>query len=216
MVDNITLKKLAFIKYLVFNANNQTQLSEPLNSSALLTYQDAVELFLDMLALKLSIRADRLRFMDYFVKINEVLQNRRDSVLSQTEGMRKLNRARVALKHEGIHSSKTTLLECSILTNSFFEENVKRFFDLDFKDINLIELISDSDAKNYLNKAVEAKSKNNQEETIKYLAFAFDFLLKNYESSKRNEQPTVRFAHSAASCGVSKYTKIITLQAVEY
>lgn len=69
-VDQTILERLSFIKYLYELGIEQSQKPEPMCYPALLTFHDAIELFLDLIAEKFGIKTTDLHFMEYFAEIN--------------------------------------------------------------------------------------------------------------------------------------------------
>lgn len=99
MLDKSTvIKRLAFIKYLYKLAVDQSKRPEPLCSASILTFHDAIELFLQLASEHLNVGKQQPSFMEYWDLISQKLSNQE---LTQKESMRRLNRARVALKHHG-------------------------------------------------------------------------------------------------------------------
>jgi hypothetical protein len=76
---------------------------ELLCSSAVLTFQDSVELFLQSVAENLGIGKGltNIKFLDYWARINPVSQRKGKSELTHLVAMERLNRARVDFKHLG-------------------------------------------------------------------------------------------------------------------
>lgn len=64
--------------------------------------------------------------------------------------MRRLNRARVALKHHGTMPSKLDIEAFRGSTTNFFEDNTGIVFGIRFTDISLVDLVQCKDAKNNL------------------------------------------------------------------
>jgi len=180
------IKRLSFIKYLVGNANSQSKLAEPMNASSLLSYHDAVELFLDLVSVSLEIPLSK-SFMGYWNTINLKLKEKEISELTQKETMNKLNKARVGLKHYGNLPSKLNIDEFRIIVNTFFIENSKNIFDIEFKDVSMIDLIPYEKTKKSLQKALSSFKEKNYSECVKNLAISFEYLIREYEQSKTSK-----------------------------
>ncbi len=185
LTREIILKRLAFAKFLIEKGNEESKKPEPLSSVALLHYHDALELAFLLVLEDKDINSNNLSFMQYFDKINDWINDNPPKVeISSRPSLDKLKRKRVNLKHHGIFSSKTDVQESRIIANNIFEELCKNVYNLDVKDISLINLVFNSKVRSYLEKA-KSEFSSNKNESIKALSLAFEFLLKDYESSKR-------------------------------
>jgi len=185
MDEEIILKRLAFIKYLLNVANNQSFQPEPIIATSILSFHDALELFLHLCSEELDIKAQKFSFLEYWDKLKPELLKRGKKELTQLESMRRLNKSRVALKHHGTLPSKLDIESFRVLANTFFEENCKNVFGIKVKDISLLELISYKRVKDYLQKALELYELPRETEAMANLAIAFEILLRDYEDSKK-------------------------------
>jgi len=182
MLDKSTIiKRLAFIKYLYKLAVDQSRRPEPLCSASILTFHDAIELFLQLVSEHLDVGKQQPTFMGYWDLISQKLSNQE---LTQKESMRRLNRARVALKHHGTLPSTLDIEAFRASATNFFEENTPIVFGIDFSDITLVELIQCEDVKNNLKDAEEFLKENKTEESLDKVALAFAQLIDDYESRK--------------------------------
>lgn len=186
------IKRLAFIKYILNQANHQSRLPEPICASSLLSFHDATELLLHLIAEELNVKVND-NLMDYWNKLNPRLKQLGKGELTQIESMRRLNKARVALKHHGILPSKLDIEDYRALTNTFFQESVKNAFGIDLGDVSLIELISYKKAKEYLKKAEQEFKENKIKECVTNLSISFFMLLSEYENTKRSRYGSSSF-----------------------
>jgi tetratricopeptide (TPR) repeat protein len=177
---------LAFAKYLISKGDLDSLNPEPISSTCMLNYHDALEFTFDLISTDKDIQTNNLSFMQCFDKINDWLKNNAKSPISLRSSLEKLKDGRVNLKHRGIFPSKVDIEESRIITNKLFEELCKNVYNLNVKDISLIELINYKKVKDFLKKAVD-NYPNDQKEAITNLALAFEFLLKDYENSKKDD-----------------------------
>jgi len=175
------IKRLAFIKYLYKLAVDQSRGPEPLCSASILFFHDAIELFLQLASEHVEVGKQQPSFMEYWSLISQKLPNQE---LTQKESMRRLNRARVALKHHGNLPSKLDIEAFRAITTNFFEENTPIVFDIDFSDVTLVELIQCEGVKNILKEAEELLKENKIEESLDKVALAFAQLIDDYEGRK--------------------------------
>lgn len=102
----------------------------------------------------------------------------------QKEAIRRLNKARVALKHHGILPSKTDIEAYRASSKLFFEEATVLVFGLEFYSISLIEYVSPEESRNHLKNAQKLCSTANYEDAASEVALAFEKMISNYESNK--------------------------------
>lgn len=182
-VDETILRRLAFIKYTYNVAVNQSQRPEPLCSTSILTFHDGIELFLQLSSEYLGVGRREVNFMEYWDLLARKL---RGDGLTQKESMRRLNKARVALKHHGILPSKLDIEAFRASATNFFEENIPLVFGIGFSDVSLIELVQCEEAKNTLIKAEELLKAEKIEDALDNVALAFAQIIDDYESRKRD------------------------------
>jgi len=178
------LQRLSFIKYLFSIGLYQSYQPEPLYGVSILSFHDSVELFLQLSLEKLNISKKTKYFIDYWEVINKELKNK---TLSQEESMKRLNQARIDLKHHGIIPSKLDIESFRAITQAFFDENCLTIFQIDFDNISLIDLIKFERPRDLLKKAKDDFDKNLIKESLNNLALSFEYLILDYEESKKDK-----------------------------
>lgn len=110
------IERLAFIRYLATVGRSQLQLPEPAAASALLTFHDAIELFLQLAAehLHVQIRYPKDHFVDYWPKLADA-----GAAIPFSEAMKRLNDARVSLKHRGVLPRRSDLVDFGAIVPDF-------------------------------------------------------------------------------------------------
>lgn len=195
--EEIILKRLAFAKYLIHKGNTESTSSEPLSSIAILNYHDALELsFLSILE-DMGINPNGLSFMGRYKKVNEALKTKGKEQLGLEPSLEKLKDRRKNLKHKGLIPSKTDIEESKFTTNTLFAEICIKAYNLNPNDISLIELVSNEKVKNYLKESINSRD-SDPKKAMESFSLAFEFLLRDYESSK-----TSRFGRSPFFFGKS-------------
>jgi len=183
MDRKMIIQRLAFAKYLIYKGNIESSNAEPLSSVSILNYHDALEFAFDLVLTDKGISMNGLSFMQYFDKVNKWLKANTKTEISLRPSLEKLKDRRVNLKHKGIFPSKTDIEESRITVNNLFEELCKNVYGLDIKDISLIELINNTRVKGFIKEAID-NYPINQKEPMEKISLAFEFLLRDYESSK--------------------------------
>jgi len=180
-IDETGINRLAFIKYLYNVAFEHSYRPEPLSSVSILTFHDAIELFLQLASEYLHVGKEQISFMNYWELLSRKLS---DDELTQKEAIRRLNKARVALKHHGTLPSNLDIEAFRASATNFFEENTPIVFGIRFSDVSLIELVHCADAKKDLKEAEEMLKKGSIEDAIGKVALAFAQLIDDYENRK--------------------------------
>ena len=175
------IRRLAFVRYLYRMAEENSGTPEPMACASLLLFHDALELFLQLACEHLnSVRQGKKEpdFMEYFAIVNKSLE---PGVLAQTESMRRLNKARVALKHHGIMPSKTDIEGFKYSSFSFFQENTPVVFGVAFDELSLADLIADENCRDHLRQAEKDLAAGQFADSLENSAIAFAFLCARHE-----------------------------------
>jgi hypothetical protein len=178
VTDPTTMQRLAFIRYVFAQGVEQSQLPEPLSATALLHFHDSVELFLGLAADKHNVGKPKMDFMQLLGEVDTAIQPDR---LEQRGPMRRLNDARVSLKHHGNILSGAQIDDYRTFTSSFFEENTPKVFGLAFNQVSMIDLIQSEGARQTLTKAQEAFDRGDNEDVVINAAIAFHQLLRDLD-----------------------------------
>jgi len=181
------IERLAFIKNLYNVGVEQSRKAEPFCWASVLTFHDALELFLALASefLDLGKRLKDISFMEYWPLISKKLVEKGKGELTHKISMEKLNKARVDFKHYGNPPSKSTIEDFRESVRSFFQENTPLVFDVKFSDISLIELVECKATKESLEKAQEYLREEKTEDSLDMVALAFTQLIDDYEDRKR-------------------------------
>ena len=144
MKKDEVIRRLVFIKYLYTLGVEQSKKPEPYSWASILTFHDAVELFLLLTTEHLDVAVKSLRglvFSKYWEIVEPILQKKRKCGLTQKISMLKLNDARVNLKHHGTAPSADTIKSAKVNVANFLEENIDLIFGIKFADISMIDLV---------------------------------------------------------------------------
>ncbi|MGA8890237.1 MAG: hypothetical protein WB493_01625 [Anaeromyxobacteraceae bacterium] len=175
-----TIRQLALIKYMFQEGEQQSRRPSPLFVTALLSFQDAAELFLHLACEHNQIVLKKqTQFLEYFSALAPV-----GNVLHQP-GMDRLNRARVNFKHHGNLPNDGDMEFFRVTARSFFEENSPLLFGLAFAEISLVDLVACEKARDLLRQAQQALGAGERRAAETALALAFKALLADYRGRKR-------------------------------
>jgi hypothetical protein len=176
LLSDVVLKRLAFIRYLYDTSVRQSYQPEPMSSVSLLSFHDGVELFLQLASEYVGMDKDA-SFMEYWENTKSKLPG---EGLTQKASMKRLNGARVALKHYGRLPSRLDLDEYRTSTTTFFRDNCLTVFGVDFDNISLVHLIQYDLAKKKLDEARKLMEQDKIEESLQNIALAFDMIISDY------------------------------------
>ena len=127
MVNPTHIKRLAFIKYVYTLGIEQSYQPVPSSSVSLLLFHDSIELFLQLASEIFDVGKSKVEFMAYWDLLSKEIS---DETLPQKEAMRRLNKARVSLKHSGTRPSEIDIESFLFSSTSFFFFSVPLFFFL--------------------------------------------------------------------------------------
>lgn len=174
------IKRLAFARNLILKAREQAMLPSPLSSSAILSAQDAVEMFLIVVAQRLSLDPNKYQFMAFWEAFSE-----KGVKLPYKEPMRHLNECRVAIKHRGTFPSEFDVQRAVADAEQFLDESMKSLFGRDLSETGLLDFIGYRAVRDYLEKAVAFLAQGKFAESVAHSALAFSQLQEDYLSSRR-------------------------------
>lgn len=171
MVQELTdhiLRRLSLIKKLYQTAVESSDGDSISHAISILPLQDAVELFLGLIAEIHDVDARRFDFMSYWPELKK-----KGVEISGQISMKRLNAARVNLKHLGIIPDKDDLKEFFATTTTFFIENTENIFNVEFLNISMVYLIQNKDLIAILSDAECALRGGQLKESVEFSAAAF-------------------------------------------
>lgn len=183
LIDTSTVRRLAFVKFLYSLGLNQSKAAEPYCSASLLTFHNSVELYLQVACEFVDAGGQQPNFMQYWELIAAKLPD--EIELTQKESMRRLNKARVELKHRGTLPSKLDLELFRATTTAFLYENTPIIFSEKFDEISLVEFVDPDEAKDQLKLAYKNIENQDLDKAIDSIALAFELMLFEYEERKK-------------------------------
>ena len=192
-----TLQRLSFAKYLYTLAIEQSRLPEIQAAASLLTFHDSIEFFLQIASEHLNAGKVQPSFLDYWDILGPKLAG---ADLPQKESMRRLNKARVSLKHLGTLPSRLDVESFRASVTEFFTEASPLVFGLEFSELSLIEYVSNDEVKSRLKKAMDFATGKAYEESTHEIALAYEKLVDSYTSEAASG-----VSHRAFSFGPSMH-----------
>ncbi|TXS44930.1 hypothetical protein [Streptomyces sp. OR43] len=178
-----TMQRLAFIRLLAQQGMEQSRQPDPLAASCILTFHDAVELFL-MLAsehLGITVQDKGTDFVSrYFVGMHPDKAGEQGVDLAGRFAIKRLTAHRNAFKHSAAHPTGAAVEQARTDTAQFFEDNTPRVFGIPFTGIDMADLVTQDLARGKIKKSATAWGNGQHLDAMGLLAVAFDDLFKNH------------------------------------
>jgi hypothetical protein len=170
------LHRIAFVRYLYNLGADQSRQPEPLASVALLTFHDAAEMFLQIIAEHYDVTAKRPDFLEYWS-----LLKTKNIDLPSYVAMKRLNTARVSLKHAGILPTHTDVEGFRATVSTFLHEATTVAFGIAFETVSQTLMIKSEQVRQPLDEAESALAAGNLVSALSQAAIAFRLSLREYE-----------------------------------
>ncbi|MEV0898215.1 hypothetical protein [Actinoplanes sp. NPDC049802] len=166
--------RLAFIRYLHHLGVEQSLLPEPRSSTAVLALHDAVEAFL-LLAAEYRGVAAPSQFANYWDALAKPAGSGVELTVKQ--GMVRLNKVRVALKHHGVLPGREAIAQIVGDTATFFAANTPLVFGVAYDQVSMADVITQGSARTLVRLAESAAADDDYLSAMMSLADAVESLL---------------------------------------
>jgi hypothetical protein len=199
-------RRLAFIRYLHHQAVQQGSLPEPQSSAAVLLLHDAVEAFLLLAAEHLGAAPPR-EFGQYW----DVLSPARLTGgvdLAVKQGIVRLNKIRVNLKHHGVQPGKAAIDQGIADAATFFAANTRLVFGIDYDRVSMADVIEQEKVRELVRKAEAANAGGDHISAMIALSDACALLLLPRRSESRQPSP-LRFGDNFRWWGLDMVKKAL-------
>lgn len=174
------VKRLAFVRSLMFDAVRQLNQPEPFDAAALLSLHDALELFIGLFCNQLDLKPQ-----DELMQQWEALRSHVEEPLPYREDVRKLSRARAQLKHHGVFPSRLDLEWFRDVTERFLAQACPQVFGVELRTVSLVDLIASNEAQESLRRAAASRERGDVYDFLRSLSVALEQLLHDFEASKK-------------------------------
>ncbi|MFD7881104.1 hypothetical protein ACFV3N_01560 [Streptomyces bauhiniae] len=179
-LDPFTVQRLAYVRYLYREGIEQSGQPAPLRSRAITSFHDAVENYLGVLTQHLGIDVAKApEFIAYWALVKEKFD------LPKKDAMKRLNDARVALKHNGTFPSEHQIEQAHRAAEDFFTTVTPKVFGVDFDSIDMVDLLTQPETARLLREAQTHADVGDYSMAMAGLVLAFDALLDYYSASER-------------------------------
>ena len=144
-------------------------------AQGIIAFHDSVDLSLGAVADLLNIQPNNNNYLMQYMDL--IPKNSDGRKVPYSQQLKTLNTLRNDIKHHGILPDPEANKHFPITITNYFIELCERFFDLDFKDINLIELINAQELKKTLNEAETAMKEHQFKQSLEILSSVLYILL---------------------------------------
>ena len=193
-VNPNTVRRLAFIRFLYSQGLDQAVRPQPLAATALLSFHDAVEMFLLLAAEHLGVNLDRNTTFDgYWAQVSA----QAGVQLPSRNAMRRMNNSRVNFKHHGSIPSATDLDQFRADVTTFFTDAIRAVFDADFTSIDMTNLVTQQAALTRIRSAETHARQGDYVEALALLSEGLKYLLDDYAERKRTSYDRSAFSFGA-------------------
>ena len=177
-----TVRRLAFTRFLYGQGLEQARRPQPLAATALLSFHDAVEMFLLLTAEHLGVDLNRNTTFDgYWTQIAAQASLQ----LPSRNAMRRMDNSRVNFKHHGSLPSTTDLDQFRADVTTFLADATQAVFAADFASLDMTDLVSQQAAQSRIRGAEAHAGQGDYVEALALLSEALDDLLDDYANRKR-------------------------------
>lgn len=157
------IERLVFVKYLLKQAEASKELDRPLSSTTVLTLHDAVECYLQLSFEQLSGKAKLTgnQILDNYAENINVILLKDNKPLINKAFIKRINELRNQLKHATIFIDNKNIQNLFSETELFFIDFTEIIFNLNFSEISITKLVSNSEIREHLINAEKEIQKNN-------------------------------------------------------
>ena len=179
-----TSHRVPLIKHILSTALDHAGLPEPFCSQAVLGLHDAVELFVQLISEHAGATVSkRAGLLEYW----PALEKRLGRAFPKQHAMRRLNQARVGLKHSGIRPSRDEVSELSEQTVAFLEEASLGILGIGFSELSSVRLVGYEPTASRLSRAEHLGGSGRFGEAAEMCALAFGELMHRFREKSGNE-----------------------------
>ena len=179
-----TSHRVPLIKHILSTALDHAGLPEPFCSHAVLGLHDAVELFVQLVSEHVGATVSKKAgLLEYW----PALEKRLGRAFPKQHAMRRLNQARVGLKHSGIRPSRDEVDELSKQTVAFLEEASLGVLGIAFSELSSVRLVGYEPTASRLSRAEHLGGSGRFGEAAEMCALAFNELMHRFREKSGNE-----------------------------
>lgn len=174
LIKEDLLKRLVYAKYIFFQGCEAIERKLSIaDGMAVLNFQDAIEMILRTIAEDAHANIKEKMSFDQIIQEIDAASAKK---IPYKSSLIQMNKARVNFKHFGLIPARDDVEKCRRDVESFFKESIKLFFDVDFYQVSLADMVEKRRVKNYLKRAEKELDAGNYEQCIYATAIAFQLI----------------------------------------
>ena len=192
-----TVNRLSFVRYLYQVAVQQSHQPSPMAVASVLTFHDAVDLFVQLVAETKGVAKAKPNtfLMDNLLEVEKKLGN----AASYRAAIGRLNTARNAVKHDGVHPAHHEIEGFRASVTNLFEDYSQLVFGVRFGAMSMVSLVANPRVRERLQRAELAIAGETYEDAIVDVAWSFEVLVHDYESQRADQYGQSLFAKPVRS-----------------
>jgi hypothetical protein len=210
LISPALIQRLVYSKYLYWQGSEILDRGLPVSLGlSILNFQDSVEMVLRTIAEHVHANIKEKTALDQLIVEIEIATDNKIRVPYKS-ALIQLNKARVSFKHFGLAPIADDVQKFRMDVDLFFRESVKAFFELDFYNISLSNLIQKCRVRNYLKEAEKELAAKNYEASIKNVAIAFPLIFRRILSyDKPSHIPRIEIKKYDVARSLGNLPKIV-------
>lgn len=190
-LNELHVKRLAYVRYLYSAAVEQSYRPAPVSSFSLLGFHDAIEMFLILGAERHNADVGRRDSID--VMWDKIAAKVAPDEMFGKVAMLRLNGARIELKHRGTLPGGQTIEESRAAASTIINDNCEVLFGIPFASVSLAHLVEYKAARKQLEKAINAAAERQYQVALDCAAIAHRILVLDYvwKSNLSGKRPSL-------------------------
>ncbi|GGS98718.1 hypothetical protein GCM10010156_66060 [Planobispora rosea] len=185
-----TMTRLAFIRMLHQHGVDQSHLPSPLNFTCILTFHDAIEMFLMLAGEHLGVPiADKGGFVDRYFGGLHPSKDANGVALDGRNGIKRLTDLRNAFKHANTWPGPDAIEQSRADASGFFEANTPMVFGIAFDAITMSDLVPQEKPRDLLKQAEQCFHDGEHTGGMALLVDAFEELYRAHITSTGRRAP---------------------------
>jgi hypothetical protein len=173
-LDPLKMNRLAFVRLLHHQAEEEAQRPAPLAATSILTFHDTAEQFLILAAEhRKAGPPSRGSGIEQYWTLLKSRRGYEGVELSGLHGISRLTSVRNDLKHLGKLPSAEDVADARSAVSGFLEDNTPKVFGIEYAEIDLADVVPQEDTRAHLKAAATAEASGDRLEAMAQLTEAF-------------------------------------------
>ena len=201
MVDEIIYRQLVLLKAFYQHGIYHSKIQSPLDNMLAIHHFDMCNEFLIRIIgeyLKIINETKTFTLSDIYKQINKQLKKQKGIKLDFQNQIEEVRKIRNSIQHKAETKTEDSVNRCYTYTFDFLNDTIQRVFDINFENINLIELIHEIKIKNRMKKALKSIENEKYEDALGFIMNSFDEKIDKFKENTNLHSETSLFASTIA------------------